>query len=55
MNPPGDSCVGTWISPDQHYSFAEFRTPEEATNGLNALAKADIKLYGQAIKLGRPK
>lgn len=46
MEPPGDSITCAWISPDQHYSFVEFRTPEEATRGLNALAQGDIKLYG---------
>ncbi|KRX02668.1 hypothetical protein PPERSA_12008 [Pseudocohnilembus persalinus] len=55
QDPPGDSIVGSWISPDQHYSFVEFRTPEEATKGLNVLSQAEIKLKGQQIKFGRPK
>jgi len=31
---PGDTVVGSWISPDGHYAFVEFRSPEEATKGL---------------------
>ena len=32
----GDSIVSAWISPDGvgHYAFVEFRTAQEATNGL---------------------
>lgn len=54
-DPPGESIIGSWISPDQHYAFIDFRTPEEATRGMQALAAGDIKIYGQAIKVGRPK
>jgi len=38
--PPGNSIIGAWISPDGHYAFVDFRTPEEATNGfvLNEVA-----------------
>lgn len=32
----GDSIVSAWISPDGvgHYAFVEFRSAQEATNGL---------------------
>lgn len=41
----GDSIVSAWISPDGvgHYAFVEFRSPQEATNGL---ALNGASLYG---------
>lgn len=32
----GDSIISAWISPDGvgHYAFVEFRTAQQATNGL---------------------
>lgn len=53
--PPGDTVVGAWISPDGHYAFVEFRTPEEATTGLNALSGGGVKIMGYTLKTGRPK
>lgn len=44
LEPAGDSIVGTWISPDGHYAFAEFRTPDEATRALGILSKSNVKL-----------
>lgn len=50
--PPGDPIVSAWISPDGHYAFVEFRTPEETNHGfiLN-----NISILGQQLKVGRPK
>ena len=53
VDPPGDSIVGAWISPDGHYAFVEFRTVNEATNGLIALG--NVAIYGKTLKVGRPK
>jgi len=44
--------VSSWIEPNGHYAFIEFRTPEEATNGF-ALKK--LAIMGANIKVGRPK
>lgn len=53
-DPPGDSIVSAWISPDGvgHYAFIEFRTAQEATNGT---ALNNASLFGYQLKLGRPK
>ena len=50
----GDSIVSAWVSPDGvgHYAFVEFRTAQEATQGL---ALNGASLYGYQLKLGRPK
>lgn len=50
----GDSIVSAWISPDGvgHYAFIEFRTKEEASNGM---ALNNASLFGYQLKLGRPK
>ena len=50
----GDSIVSAWISPDGvgHYAFVEFRTAQEATNGLTLNGAS---LFGYQLKLGRPK
>ena len=41
----GDSIVSAWVSPDGvgHYAFVEFRTAQEATQGL---ALNGASLYG---------
>ena len=52
---PGDTVVGSWISPDGHYAFVEFRSPEEATKGLQNLSGGGVKIMGQTLKTGRPK
>jgi splicing factor U2AF subunit len=46
--------VSAWISPDGvgHYAFVEFRSAQEATNGL---ALNGASLFGYQLKLGRPK
>lgn len=50
--PPGDPIVSAWISSDGHYSFIEFRTPEEANQGF---ALNNITIMGMPLKVGRPK
>lgn len=49
---PGEPVIGSWVSPDGHYAFVEFRTAEEATKGfiLNG-----FKIMGIPLKVGRPK
>ncbi len=42
----GEPIIGAWIAPDGHYAFVEFRTPEEATKGLNSLQGGNVKVYG---------
>lgn len=49
---PGNPIVRAWTASDSHFAFAEFRTIEEATvglqlNGLNCL--------GYSLRIGRPK
>lgn len=46
--------MSAWISPDGvgHYAFIEFRTKEEASNGM---ALNNASLFGYQLKLGRPK
>eukprot|EP01015_Nassula_variabilis_P006719 TRINITY_DN1511_c0_g2_i7.p1 TRINITY_DN1511_c0_g2~~TRINITY_DN1511_c0_g2_i7.p1 ORF type:complete len:465 (-),score=82.15 TRINITY_DN1511_c0_g2_i7:110-1504(-) len=51
-HPPGNSIISAWISPDGHYSFVEFRTPEEANNGF---ALNNVAIFGQPLKVGRPR
>lgn len=50
----GDSIVSAWISPDGvgHYAFVQFRSAQEATNGLTLNGAS---LFGYQLKLGRPK
>lgn len=40
---PGDSIVQAWISPDGHYAFVDFRTPEECTAGF---ALSNVAIHG---------
>ena len=49
---PGEPVISSWVSPDGHYAFVEFRTAEEATKGfiLNG-----FKILGVPLKIGRPK
>ena len=49
---PGEPVISSWVSPDGHYAFVEFRTAEEATKGfiLNG-----FKIMGIPLKVGRPK
>ena len=49
---PGEPVISSWVSPDGHYAFVEFRTAEEATKGfiLNG-----FKIMGVPLKVGRPK
>mmetsp|Transcript_37660 Transcript_37660/g.33675 ORF Transcript_37660/g.33675 Transcript_37660/m.33675 type:complete len:101 (-) Transcript_37660:282-584(-) len=49
---PGNSIINTWVSPDGHYAFIDFRTPEECTNGF---ALSNVAIHGQTLKVGRPK
>lgn len=51
-DPVGQSIIGSWISPDGHYGFVDFRTAEEATNGF---ALNNVAILGQPLKVGRPK
>ena len=44
--PAGDTIIGSWISPDGHYAFVEFRNPEEATKGLQSLSGGGVKIMG---------
>jgi splicing factor U2AF subunit len=52
VDPPGNSIIGAWISPDNNYAFVDFRTPEEATNGF---ALNSVAIHGQTLKVGRPR
>ena len=49
---PGEPVISSWVSPDGHYAFVEFRTAEEATKSfiLNG-----FKILGVPLKIGRPK
>lgn len=49
---PGSSVVNTWLSSDNHYAFCEFRSVEEANNGMMLNG---ISFLGQALRVGRPK
>jgi len=40
----GEAVLNPWISPDGHYAFVEFRSPEEASRGINALGS--VAIYG---------
>eukprot|EP00743_Colponemidia_sp_Colp-15_P005210 GILK01005605.1.p1 GENE.GILK01005605.1~~GILK01005605.1.p1 ORF type:complete len:527 (+),score=86.12 GILK01005605.1:42-1622(+) len=48
----GFPVINAWLSPDNHYCFAEFRTVEEANLGLMLNG---VNLLGQTLKVGRPK
>ena len=49
---PGEPVISSWVSPDGHYAFVEFRTAEEATKGF---ALNGFKIMGIPLKVGRPK
>jgi len=49
---PGGPITSCWISSDGHYSFAEFRSTEEATRGF---ALGNIAVLGHQLRVGRPK
>lgn len=49
---PGSSVLNTWLSSDNHYAFCEFRTVEEANNGMMLNG---VNFLGQALRVGRPK
>ncbi|KAF8821786.1 splicing factor U2AF protein [Cardiosporidium cionae] len=49
---PGNSCTKAWISTDGHYAFVEFRTMEEASNGMQLNG---LNCLGYSLRIGRPK
>ena len=49
---PGNPILNTWLSPDTHYAFCEFRTIEECNNALNLNG---ITVGNVQLKIGRPK
>lgn len=52
LDPPGNSIIAAWISPDNHYAFIDFRNGEEATKGF---ALNSVAIHGQPLKVGRPR
>lgn len=49
---PGLPCVGCWMSGEQRFCFAEFRSAQEATN---CLALNGLPFNGVQLRVGRPK
>jgi len=49
---PGPPATKAWISTDGHYAFVEFRSMEEATNGMQLNG---LNCLGYALRIGRPK
>jgi splicing factor U2AF subunit len=49
---PGPSVLNTWLSSDNNYAFCEFRSIEEANNGMML---TNVNFMGQPLKVGRPK
>ncbi|CBZ54911.1 putative U2 small nuclear ribonucleoprotein auxiliary factor U2AF [Neospora caninum Liverpool] len=49
---PGPPAVKAWRSTDGHYAFVEFRTMEEASNGMQLNG---LNCMGFNLRIGRPK